>query len=216
MKILETIPCILKPERPKEGVIYLENDDTHQTLASKIGMLKDYDFDYAVFHHDDLIVRTPELIPAQCERMRIDNVGVAGLIGTLCLFDSAQWWQPQRNIVTVGAIIQGDGKGGEYPMLDGPGYRPDLVSVDGCFMIFDKEFIKAYEPHEYHWRFGYDVDACLQCLAMGRNVAVVDIKCKHDSQGSFNAAEFNDFRTKFLAYWKQHVSFPVIKQSEFH
>lgn len=215
MKILETIPCIKKSERPKEGVVYLENDDAHQTLASKIALLKDYDFDYAVFHHDDLIIRTPELIPAQCERMRIDNVGVAGLIGTLCLFDSVQWWQPQRNIVTVGAIVQGDGKGGEYPMLDGPGYRPDLVSVDGCFMIFDKEFIKRYEPHEYHWRFGYDVDACLQCLSMGRNVAVVDVQCKHDSQGSFNPAEFNEFRIKFLAYWKQHVTFPVIKQSEF-
>lgn len=215
MKILEFIPCIRSPEKPKEGVIYLENDDAHQTLASKIALLKDYDFDYAVFHHDDLIIRTPELIPAQCERMRIDNVGVAGLIGTLCLFDSCQWWQPQRNIVTVGAIIQGDGKGGEYPMLDGPGYRPDLVSVDGCFMIFDREFIQRYEPHEFHWRFGYDSDACLQCLSMGRNVAVVDVQCKHDSQGSFNAAEFNEFRTKFLAYWKQHVSFPVIKQSEF-
>ena len=215
MKIQEFIPVCLKPERPKEGVVYLENDDAHQTLASKIALLKDYDADYFVFHHDDLIIRTPELIPAQCERMRIDNVGVAGLIGTLCLFDSVQWWQPQRNIVTVGAIIQGDGKGGEYPMLDGPGYRPDLVSVDGCFMIFDKDFIKRYEPHEYHWRFGYDVDACLQCLSMGRSVAVVDVQCKHDSQGSFNPSEFNEFRTKFLAYWKQHVSFPVIKQSEF-
>ena len=215
MKILESIPVIRAPERPKEDVIYLENDEQHQTLSSKIAMLKDYDFDYAIFHHDDLIIRTPELIPAQCERMRIDNVGVAGLIGTLCLFDSVQWWAPQRNVVTVGAIIQGDGKGSEYPMLDGPGYRPDLVSVDGCFMIFDRDFIQHYEPHEFHWRFGYDSDACLQCLAMGRNVAVVDIQCKHDSQGSFNQAEFNEFRTKFLTYWKQHVSFPVIKQSEF-
>ena len=215
MKILEFIPVIRTPERPKEGVIYLENDEQHQTLASKIALLKDYDFDYAVFHHDDLIIRTPELIEINCERMRIDDAGVAGLIGTLCLFDSCQWWQPQRNVVTVGAILQGDGKGGEYPMLDGPGYRSDAVSVDGCLMIFDKAFIDKYEPHEYHWRFGYDVDACLQCLSMGRNVAIADIQCKHDSQGSFNAAEFDAFRTKFLAYWKQHVTFPVIKQSEF-
>lgn len=215
MKILEFIPVIRTPERPKEGVIYIENDEQHQTLASKIAVLKDYDFDYAVFHHDDLIIRTPELIEQNCERMKIDNAGVAGLIGTMCLFESCQWWQPQRNVVTAGAIIQGDGKGGEYPMLDAPGYRHDMVAVDGCLMIFDKEFVTKYEPHEFHWRFGYDVDACLQCLSMGRNVAIADIQCKHDSQGSFNAAEFETFRTKFLTYWKQHVSFPVIKQSEF-
>lgn len=215
MKIQEFIPVIKKPERPKEGVIYLENDDTHQTLASKIGMLKDYDFDYAVFHHDDLIVRTPELIPAQCERMRIDNVGVAGLIGTLCLFSSATWWNPQRNIVTVGAIIQGDGRGGEYPMLDGPGYRPDVVSVDGCFLILNKEFVKKYEPHDFgSWRYLYDVDACLQCLRMGMNVGIVDVQCKHDSQGQMTP-DFEQARQKFMTYWKRFVEFPVIKASEF-
>ena len=216
MNIKEFIPCIKKPERPKEGVIYLENDDAHHTLASKIALLKDYDFDYAVFHHDDLIIRTPELIPAQCERMRIDNVGVAGLIGTLCLFASATWWNPQRNIVTVGAIIQGDGRGGEYPMLDGPGYRTDVVSVDGCFLILSKEFVSKYEPHDFgSWRYLYDVDACLQCLQMGLNVGIVDIRCKHDSQGHMTP-DFEQARQQFLTYWKQHVSFPVIKQSEFH
>lgn len=215
MQLLEFIPVIKKPEKPIEGVIYLENDEQHTTLASKIDMLKDYDFDYAVFHHQDLTIRTPELIPAQCERMRMDNVGVAGLIGTLCLFDSCQWWQPQRNIVTVGAIIQGDGKGGEYTMLDGPGYRPDLVSVDGCLMVFDKAFIQKYEPHDFgSWRYLYDVDACLQCLQMGLNVGILDIRCKHDSQGQMTP-DFEQTRQKFLTYWKQHVSFPVIKQSEF-
>lgn len=215
MKILEAIPVIKRPERPIEGVVYLENDDQHQTLASKIAQLKDYDADYYVFHHQDLKIETPDVIPNQCERMRADDVGVAGLIGTLCLFDSCMWWQPQRNVVTVGAIIQGDGKGGAYPMMDGPGYRADAVSVDGCFMIFDRKFVESYEPHEFHWRFGYDSDACLQCLAQGRNVGIVDVRCKHDSQGGFDQKEFAEFREKFLGYWKPRVSFPVIKQSEF-
>lgn len=214
--IQEFISVIKKPERPKDGVIYLENDDAHQTLASKIALLKDYDADYYIFHHDDLIIRTPELIPAQCERMRIDNVGVGGLIGTLCLFDSCTWWNPQRNVVTVGAILQGDGKGGSYPMLDGPGYRADAVSVDGCFLILSREFVQRYEPHDFgSWRYLYDVDACLQCLQMGMNVGIVDVQCKHDSQGQMTP-DFEQARQQFLAYWKQHVSFPVIKQSEFH
>ena len=215
MRILETIPVTLKPERPKEGVTYLENDDAHKTLASKIAMLKDYDADYFVFHHTDLKIETPELIQIQCERMKIDNVGVGGLIGTLCLFDSCTWWNPQRNVVTVGAILQGDGKGGSYPMLDGPGYRPDAVSVDGCFLILSREFVQKYEPHDFgSWRYLYDVDACLQCLQMGLNVGIVDVRCKHDSQGHMTP-DFEQARQQFLTYWKQHVSFPVIKQSEF-
>lgn len=215
MKILECIPVILRPERPAEGVLYLENNDDHKTLASKIAMLKDYDADYFVFHHTDLKIETPDLIQPQCERMKIDNVGIGGLIGTLCLFDSCTWWNPQRNVVTVGAILQGDGKGGSYPMMDGPGYRTDAVSVDGCFLILSRKFVQKYEPHNFgSWRYLYDVDACLQCLQMGMNVGIVDVRCKHDSQGHMTP-DFEQAKQQFLTYWKQHVSFPVIKQSEF-
>ena len=105
MKILEFIPVIRKPEKPLEGIIYLENETENETLAHKIYRLKDYQADYYVYHHKDLVIETPELIEAQCERMRVDNVGVAGVIGTLCLFDSCTWWFPQRNVVTVGAIV---------------------------------------------------------------------------------------------------------------
>lgn len=214
MKVMEFVPVILKPERPAEGVTYIENTG-HETLAEKIAVLKDYDFDYAVFRHDDLVIESPELVELNCERMRADDVGVAGVIGTLCLFDSCTWWNPQRNVVTVGAIMQGDGKGGAYPMLDAPGYRNDAVSVDGCCMIFDRRFIDAYEPHDFgSWRYLYDVDACMQCLAMGRKVGIVDVRCRHDSQGHMTP-DFEQARQKFLAYWKQRVSFPVIKQSRF-
>lgn len=204
----------MAPEKPKEGVIYIENKPGQETLAEKIAALKKYDFDYAVFHHQDLVIETPEAIPSQCERMRIDNVGVGGVIGTLCLFDSCTWWNPQRNVVTVGAILQGDGKGGCYPMLDGPGYRADAVSVDGCCLVFSKDFIRNYGLHDFgSWRFLYDVDACLQCLLMGMNVAILDIRCRHESQGHMTP-DFEQAKQKFLEYWKQHVTFPVIKQSE--
>lgn len=216
MKIIETVPVIMAPERPAEGVIYLENDTEHQTLASKIALLKDYDFDYAIFRHDDLRIDTPELIEPQCELMRVNNVGVAGLIGTLYMSETCAWWMHNRGVVTVGAIMQGDGRGGSYPMLDGPGFRADAVSVDGCFMIFSKHFIDKYEVHDFgSWRYGYDMDACFQCLQMGMNVGIVDIRCTHDSQGKMTP-DFEQTRQNILAYWKQHVDFPVIRQSEFH
>lgn len=216
MKILETIPVILAPEKKADGVVYLENDEQHQTLASKIDMLKDYDFDYVVFHHQDLTIRTPQLIEPNCERMRIDDVAIAGVIGTMYMSTTAAWWMHQRGVVTAGAIFQGDGKGGEYPMLDGPGYRADMVAVDGAIMIFDKAFIDKYEPIEYgHPRFGYDVSCCFQALRMGRKVGIVDIQCKHDSQGSFDPEEFAEYQKRFVEYWKKYVDFPVISQSEF-
>lgn len=214
MKILEFIPVETMPDKPSLGPVLIDNS-RGKTLAEKIAVLKEYDADYYVFHHDDLVIETKELLPAQCELMRMHNIGVAGVIGTLCLFESCTWWNPQRNVVTVGAILQGDGRGGCYPMLDGPGFRSDAVSVDGCFMVFSKEFIQKYEPHNFgSWRYLYDVDACLQCLQMGLNVGILDIRCKHDSQGQMTP-DFEPTRQKFLTYWKQHVSFPVIRQTEF-
>ena len=216
MKIIEAIPVLLSPERKAEGVVYLENDEKHTTLASKIDMLKDYDFDYVVFHHADLVIRTPELIEPNCQRMKIDDVAVAGVIGTMYMSTTAAWWMHQRGVVTAGAIFQGDGKGGEYLMADGPGYRADMVAVDGCILIMDKKFVDAYVPHDFgHFRFGYDADACFQALQMGRNVGIVDIQTKHDSQGSFDQKEFAAYQKKFVEYWKQYVDFPVIKASEF-
>ena len=215
MKILESVPVIMAPERPQEGVVYIENKPGRETLAQKIAALKEYDFDYAIFRHQDTHILTPELVEPNCCMMQEANVAVAGVIGTLIMSTTCAWWMHQRGVVTVGAIMQGDGKGGAYPMLDGPGFNPNAVSVDGAFMIFDKKFVDSYEVHDFHWRFGYDTDACFQALQQGRNVGIVDIRVQHDSQGSFDQKEFGEFQQKFLNYWKQHVDFPVIKQSIF-
>ena len=216
MEIKEFIPVIMRPEKPLEGVTYIPNGEDKETLAKKIGSLRELaEADYYVFHHQDLKVETPELIGPACERMRVDNVGVAGVIGTLCLHNSCTWWNPQRNVVTVGAIMQGDGKGGSYPMLDGPGYRNDAVSVDGCFMIFSREFLDKYEAHDFGSnRYLYDVDACLQSLRMGMRVGILDVRCRHESQGHMTP-DFEQARQKFLSYWKDYVDFPVISQSSF-
>ena len=215
MKMLEFVPVIMAPEKPQEGVVYIENKPGKETLAQKIAALKEYDFDYAIFRHQDTHILTPELVEPNCRMMQEANVAVAGVIGTLIMSTTCAWWMHQRGVVTVGAIMQGDGKGGAYPMLDGPGFTPNAVAVDGCFVIFDHKFIDTYEPHDFHWRFGYDTDACFQALQQGRNVGIVDIRVQHDSQGGFDQKEFSDLQKKFLEYWKQHVDFPVIKQSIF-
>lgn len=215
MKILEFVPVEKMPDKPSLGPILLDNS-MGNTLSQKISCLKNWDADYYIFRHSDLTIETPELIEPQCELMRRDNIAVAGVIGTLFMSQSCAWWLHHRGVVTVGAIMQGDGKGGSYPMLDGPGFRSDAVAVDGCILIMDKAFVQSYEHHDFgHWRFGYDTDCCFQALLQGRNVGILDLRCTHQSQGGFDQTEFDNFRQRFLAYWKQYVEFPVIKQSEF-
>ena len=213
------IKVFVPTKDPHEGVtgeIYLDNS-YGSTLSEKIKAMSAWDADWYIFRHDDLEILRPLMgaIP-QFEQFGRDNVGVAGLIGTMCLHTSCQWWQPLRPVVTAGGIIQGfaDGRP-DSPMLDCPGYRTDMASVDGCFLAFSRDFLEKFEPHPIHWRFCYDVDACLQCLEMGKKVGILDLQCRHQSEGKFDPREFEDARQKFLAYWKPRVDFPVISQSKF-
>lgn len=217
MEIKEFIPVIMHPEKPLEGVTYVENGEGRETLAQKIGSLREIaDADYYVFHHQDLKIETPELIGPACERMRVDNVGVAGVIGTRFMSKACGWWMHQRGVVTAGAIMQGDGTGGAYCMADEPGYHPDMVAVDGCILIISREMLERYEVHDFeHYRFGYDSDICFQALRAGMKVATVDVRCRHESQGHFNQAEWAEFQKKFIGYWERYVDFPVISQSTF-
>ena len=202
---------------------YIGND-VGKDLSTKISLMHSWaspDTDWYCFHHDDLTFASddpyndPYLIQqlAECDRK---GVGVAGVIGTLCLYESCQWWQPMRPQVTVGAITQGfaDGKP-DVDMADGPGFRTDAVSVDGCCLFFSKKFIQEYEVHPWHPRYLYDVDACLQALSKGYKVGVLDYRCRHQSEGHFDPAEFENTRKKFMEYWKPRVDFPVIYSSKF-
>jgi hypothetical protein len=50
---------------------------------------------------------------------------------------------------------------------------------------------------------------------MGKKVGILDLQCRHQSEGKFDPREFEDARQKFLAYWTPRVDFPVISQSKF-
>lgn len=208
---------------PVETGPVLENDIIHipntegKTLSEKISYMNRYHADWYIFRHDDLTMQAPlaDIVP-MLEIMDRENVGVAGVIGTLCLYNSCMWWSPMRPQVTVGAITQGFGDGQpDVLMADGPGLRTDAVSVDGCFMAFSRKFLEQYEAHPFHWRFGYDVDACLQALEKGFKVGIVPFPCRHQSEGKFDPVEFGEARDRLLEYWGAKVDFPVINSSKF-
>lgn len=215
MRLQVSVP-VKDPTRDIAGVHFIDNS-RGATLSEKIKAQLELDADWYLFRHDDLQV-PPDFtaLVSQLEYFTREHVGVAGVIGTLCLFESCQWWQPMRPQVTVGAITQGFSDG--HPdclMADGPGVRTDAVSVDGCIMCFSREFLERFESHPFHWRFGYDVDACLQALSMGFRVGILDFPCRHQSEGKFDPGEFDQARQKLLSYWKPRVDFPVIHTSKF-
>ena len=215
MKIQVSVP-VKEPGRTQAGVRFIDNS-SGRTLSEKIKAQLDLDADWYIFRHEDLSV--PADFGPLVEQLAFfdrEHVGVAGVIGTLCLFESAMWWSPMRPQVTVGAITQGFANGQpDVLMADGPGIRTDAVSVDGCVMAFSRSFLEKFEPHPFHQRFGYDVDACLQALSMGYKVGIMDFPCRHQSEGKFDPGEFERFRQQFLAYWKPRVDFPVINSSKF-
>lgn len=200
---------------------YIGNDRAG-TLSEKIALMRDMaNADWYCFHHDDLTFAsddpyTDPYLEQQLSVCTREHVGVAGVIGTLCLFQSCQWWQPMRPQVTAGCITQGFSNGQpDCVMADGPGFRTDAVSVDGCCMWFSREFLEKFEAHPWHPRYLYDVDACLQALSNGFRVGILDYRTRHQSEGKFDPGEFDSARKKFMEHWGPKVDFPVINSSKF-
>lgn len=206
----------------KGGLPNYIGNSVSDTLSGKIAAMRSLaDADWYCFYHEDLTFDCDDpysdpYLEQQLALFDRENVGVAGVIGTLCLYPTCMWWQPMRPQVTVGAITQGfsDGKP-DAVMADGPGTRTDAVSIDGCCMFFNRKFLDVFEAHPFHWRYLYDVDACLQALQHGFKVGVLDYRCRHQSEGKFDVGEFDAARKKFMEYWGPKVDFPVINSSKF-
>lgn len=218
MKIEMFIP--VKGESSRE--LHRIGNDAADTLSGKIAVMREWaDADWYIMHHDDLTFASEDPysdphLEQQLAYFDREHVGVAGVIGTLCLFESCMWWAPMRPQVTVGAITQGFSNGQpDVVMADGPGCRTDAVSVDGCIMAFSREFLEKFEAHPFHWRYLYDVDACLQALSGGFKVGILDYRCRHQSEGKFDPGEFEKAKQKFFSHWKPRVDFPVINSSKF-
>lgn len=215
MKIQVSVP-VKDPRPDSTGIHYIDNS-RGETLSEKIKAQLDLDADWYIFRHEDLSV--PADFGPLVDQLTFfdrEHVGVAGVIGTLCLFPTLTWWNPMRPQVTVGAITQGFSNGQpDVLMADGPGVRTDAVSVDGCVMAFSREFLERFESHPFHPRLCYDVDACLQALSLGYKVGILDFPCRHQSEGKFDIGELEATRKKMMAYWAPRVDFPVIHTSKF-
>lgn len=217
MKLYTAIPINSKIPREGIGEIHyfenIEDDSAARKYNRIIEAFLGSSCDILNIHHHDCEVRCPEKeVLRQWQVLQASDVQVAGVIGTLCLFPSLQWWQPQRPVVTAGAIIQGYGDGQERAMLDMPGMRTDMVSVDGCCLWLSRKVLEEglrLSEDIPGWHL-YDVDICLRCLQMGHKVGLLNAQVKHDSEGHFDPATFEEVRKIAYDRWSKAVDFPVV------
>lgn len=218
MSIYVAIPISNKvPREPLGNIHYFEQLDG-DTAAKKYNriieeFLATSSDDWLCIHHHDLELRCPEPeIQRQLDMVYPLGVRTCGVIGTMCLYRSFQWWQPMRPAVTAGAIVQGYANGTEQPMLDQPGIRTDMASVDGCVMWLHRDILASglrVDENIPGWHC-YDVDLSLGTLARGFKVGVLNVAAMHKSEGEFDPAVFEQCRKYMDDKWTKVVDFPVV------
>lgn len=217
MKILTAVPVVHPIGETLPDIIHIPNGDVF-SLADKMNRAfkkaKEGGYDWLCWRHDDLSIETPELVEPQLDLAYRNGARVCGVIGSLICSDS-RWWVHKRPVLTAGGIMQGDGKGGFYPMIDCAGFNPNMVLLDGCCMWIHKDLFDVRVP-DYCARHLYDDYICFSSLARGYKVAVLDVRCAHVSQGGYDMSEYGAAQKKFYEEWKPRVEFPVIAQSKFN
>lgn len=216
MSIYVAIPISNKVPRGSLGNIHYFEQLDGDTAAKKYNRIIEEFLgsteDWLCIHHHDLELRCPEPeIQRQLDMVYPLGVRVAGLIGTMCLFDSLTWWAPGRPAFTCGAVIQGYKDGSEQPMLDQPGIRTDAASVDGCFLAIHRTLLEEgfrWDENVQGWDL-YDIYLCVECLRRGHKVGVLNVAAMHKSEGEYDLKKFEVNRKYLLDKWKD-VSFPVV------
>ena len=216
MKILTVVPVRAMPEKPEEGVTYLPNMPSPDGLCRKLNSAMELaaidGADWLCFHHDDLVIQTPDLVVPNLERAYGDGARVCGVIGSLVV-NVPQWWMNNRPLCTWGAIVQGYKDGREQLMADQPGYNPNMAIVDGCCLWVHRDmFDERVEDYGMHL---YDDDICLRALQKGYKVACLDVRCRHQSEGGYEFKDYQAVADRFMEYWRARAEFPVISGQKF-
>lgn len=222
---------------------YIEDTENLSSIAEKYNwaidniIMKSND-DVICFRHDDTEFRTPrDIIEAQVRKQWANGAGVCGVIGTIALEGSCQWWTPNRHFNGSGYIIQGgirpkqgpDGKPlmaadgtpimerYEYPMDDHPGVHDYLATIDGCCFWVNKKMFKEGVRFDnnlkgYHF---YDTDICCQALERHYKVSTINVVVKHDSEGQM-PKDFDKLREIFFNKWNAKIdTWPITRYTKF-
>ena len=230
-------------QRDGNGIYYIENTPTLDSIAKKYNwaienIVLKQDDEIICFRHDDTEFRTqPDFITNQVQRLFDDHCGVVGVIGTIALENSCQWWQPNRHINGSGYIIQGGKRAKvdkdnkpildennqpimepiEYPMADHPGTHDYLATVDGCCMWIPRRLFAEglrFDANLKGYHF-YDTDICCQALERGYKVSTVNVIVKHNSEG-VPPPNIGELQKVFFEKWNSKIDcWPITRLTKF-
>lgn len=222
---------------------YIEDSPELQTIAEKYNwaieniVLKSDDYVICFRHADTEIRSNTDLVEAQVRMQMNNHCGVCGVIGTIALESSCQWWQPNRHVNGSGYIIQGgtrpkldkdkkpvlDEAGHqvvekiEYPMADHPGVHDYLATIDGCCFWLNRSLLDdglRFDTNLKGYHF-YDADICCQVLERGWKVSTINVVVKHESQGVM-PPDFQKLRDVFFKKWNDKIDiWPITRLTRF-
>lgn len=242
--MITIIPCKEEPKEKKDKFIYVANQGEDDSMCKKLNRgieiaLRKYKDDIICIRHDDSEIRTPiDVVEWQLhEQFKDKKIGVVGVIGCACLYDSCVWWTPNRQINGLGAIYQGGVRQKtvngikwvdendkpimekfEYPMVEHVGVLDYAATLDGCCMFFPRRIFEGglrYDEWlpDYHF---YDADICCTILSEGYKVGInTNIEVYHESRGEM-PEHFDKLRVNFYNKWNARIdAWPISRLTKF-
>ncbi len=195
-------PGVLRFGEPDSVVIELRDQTSlHLAYNRALEALRGLtDIEGAVFIHEDLEIRDPNVF-TKLRRLFSDNsVAVVGAIGAVGV-TSLSWWLGQRRGLMKEPRFE----------LDFRHEEPEVDSLDGCFLALSPWSISnlKFDSDTFSGFHGYDADICFSARSLGKKVLWEELDLFHHTKGGFgDRDEFikNDeaFREKWILDASHH------------
>lgn len=147
------------------------------------------DNDILVFCHADVKILDPDFVEkVEYAFQNIPKLGVAGVIGSTILTETAGWWLSDQ-AHHKGHLMQwiDNDEKNKYHMIREVTNNIDMAVVDGLIMFVRGSLAKTlrFDENTYPQSYDfYDYDYCLHTLELGWRVGVLDVLVEHKSAGS--------------------------------
>lgn len=198
--ILSTIGC-------EYELIVIDNAKNDYTIFSAYNeAVKSAMGDICCFMHEDIYYHTQDWGKYVQSMLSDESIGVGGMIGSQFMPNIPIPWCSCG--ATQGTLLQGIlNRDGNYSrVLEGNEVKDitDVVVVDGFWFCIRTELFRLinFDAKTYNSFHCYDMDICLQILALGKRVVILpNILIEHYSLGNVDAHYYNQL-DKFYSKWK--------------
>lgn len=197
--------CVLK----NVEIIEFVNEGTHSLAEAYNKAIEESKYDILVCLHDDVTLEKgwdKKLL----NYFKTTDYGILGVAGTTDLGETGMWWKEKHRM--VGNVFHKTQRGKwvetKYCNVQKNKVIP-VACIDGLFIAFDKNRIKANFDERFDGFHFYDIPFCVSNFEKYVEIGVItDIKIKHDSIGVPNEKWFEN-RKKFAELYKEFLPINV-------